>query len=148
MARRQSLLHLVPVLSVITPHARPGAYLVDIYVAVRCLIHCFRHRALNHIIATPRSIDRHLSGAGPEGAGEWKVIDIGLSQSAIRRTPAPFYLVERQDVKRILKPRAPFSSKATETSGERFAESGPEKAVHHDILRRKQRQIEQSGSGR
>ena len=47
-----------------------------------------------------------------ELVGEWKVIDIGLSQSAIRRTPAPFYLVERQDVKRILKPRAPFSSKA------------------------------------
>ena len=44
--------------------------------------------------------------------GEWKTIDIGLSQTEIRRTQASFYLIERNDVRRLLKPRAPFSSKA------------------------------------
>lgn len=44
--------------------------------------------------------------------GEWKLIDIELSPSEIRRTVAPFYLVEKADVRRILHRRPEFSSKA------------------------------------
>ncbi len=44
--------------------------------------------------------------------GEWKTIDIGLSQTEIRKTAAPFYMVERADVRRLLKPRPEFCSKA------------------------------------
>lgn len=44
--------------------------------------------------------------------GEWKLIDIGLSRRATEETPTKYYLVEREDVKAVLHPRAPFSSKA------------------------------------
>lgn len=57
----------------------------------------------------------HLSFLMAENAeiiGEWKVLDIGLSATEIRRTPAAFYYLERGDVKRMLKPRHPFASKA------------------------------------
>lgn len=44
--------------------------------------------------------------------GEWKVIDIGLSADAVASTPSQFYLVEQDDVRRILRRRRNFSSKA------------------------------------
>lgn len=44
--------------------------------------------------------------------GEWKTIDIGLSSKEIRRTQAAFYMIERADIKRLLRPRPAFSSKA------------------------------------
>lgn len=44
--------------------------------------------------------------------GQWKTLDIGLSRTAINKTAAPFYLVERSDVKKLLRPRQPFCSKA------------------------------------
>ncbi len=44
--------------------------------------------------------------------GEWKTLDIGLNQTEIRKTPAPFYLVERSDVRKLLRARQPFCSKA------------------------------------
>lgn len=44
--------------------------------------------------------------------GEWTLLDIGLSTDAIRRTPTNYYLVEEADIKRILRPRNPFSTKA------------------------------------
>ena len=46
-----------------------------------------------------------------QNVGRWKVLDIGLSQKAIQETPTRYYYVEREDVKVMLKPRAPFSSK-------------------------------------
>jgi len=57
----------------------------------------------------------HLSFFMAENApivGEWKTIDIGLSNTEIRKTAAPFYMIERADVKRLLKPRPRFCSKA------------------------------------
>lgn len=47
-----------------------------------------------------------------ELVGEWKVIDIGLSQEAARNIAVKYYLVEEPDVYRALRPRKPFSSKA------------------------------------
>lgn len=44
--------------------------------------------------------------------GQWKTIDIGLSPREIRQTQAAFYMIERTDIRRLLRPRAPFSSKA------------------------------------
>lgn len=44
--------------------------------------------------------------------GEWKTIDIGLSRRAAEQTPTKFYLIEREDVRRVLKRRPQFSSKA------------------------------------
>jgi NAD(P)H-hydrate epimerase len=44
--------------------------------------------------------------------GEWKVLDIELSAEEIRNTTTDIYLVEKNDVRRVLKRRKPFSSKA------------------------------------
>ena len=44
--------------------------------------------------------------------GDWKVINIDLSQKAIDDTPTKYYYVEREEVACILRPRKPFSSKA------------------------------------
>ncbi len=44
--------------------------------------------------------------------GEWKSIDIGLSHAAIQNTPSSFHLVEGIEVKRLLRVRPDFSSKA------------------------------------
>ena len=47
-----------------------------------------------------------------EMVGEWKVIDIGLSQAAISATPVNFCLVEKRDVHHRLHHRKLFASKA------------------------------------
>lgn len=47
-----------------------------------------------------------------ELVGEWKVIDIGLSATAIRSTPTKYHLVETHDIRRVLRYRPNFSSKA------------------------------------
>ncbi|MBD5210189.1 MAG: NAD(P)H-hydrate dehydratase [Bacteroidales bacterium] len=47
-----------------------------------------------------------------ELVGEWKLLDIGLSQKAAAEIKAQFYLVEAPDVYRALKRRPLFSSKA------------------------------------
>ena len=77
----------------------------------------------------PRSINRNIIHAdltlaiqfprlsffiadNAELVGEWKLLDIELSATEIRRTPAPFYYVEKSDVKRVLQPRGEFTSKA------------------------------------
>ncbi len=44
--------------------------------------------------------------------GDWRVVDLSLSQSAIRNTPSNYYYVERRDVRPLLKPRDPSASKA------------------------------------
>ena len=44
--------------------------------------------------------------------GEWKLIDIGLSAEAVHHTATRYHLVEFAEVKRLLRPRNPFSSKA------------------------------------
>lgn len=48
-----------------------------------------------------------------ECLGEWKVLDIGLSEDAIRKTPSSYYLIDSLGVKEELKPRNPFSDKNT-----------------------------------
>ncbi len=47
-----------------------------------------------------------------ELVGHWEVIDIGLSRRAIEQTDTPYYYVEREDVRSVLRHRQPFSSKA------------------------------------
>lgn len=47
-----------------------------------------------------------------EMVGEWKVLDIGLSHTAISSTPVSFCLVEKRDVQHRLLHRKPFASKA------------------------------------
>lgn len=47
-----------------------------------------------------------------ELVGEWKIIDIDLSDEAIRRSPFAYYLVQKSDARRILRPRGLFASKA------------------------------------
>lgn len=44
--------------------------------------------------------------------GEWKVLDVGLSQQAIASLPAEFCLVEQRDIHRRLRHRKEFASKA------------------------------------
>lgn len=44
--------------------------------------------------------------------GEWKTLDIGLSEKAAAKTEARFYLIEEADVHRTLRQRKLFSSKA------------------------------------
>lgn len=52
-----------------------------------------------------------------ELTGEWKIIDIGLSDKAIADTGASYHLIEADDVRAILKPRNPVSSKADYGTG-------------------------------
>lgn len=47
-----------------------------------------------------------------ELVGEWKVLDIGLSERAIATSPANFCLIEKRDVHRRLRHRKEFTSKA------------------------------------
>ncbi len=47
-----------------------------------------------------------------ELVGKWKVVDIGLSRKAIEQTPTKYFLIERDDVRRVLKRRPDFCSKA------------------------------------
>ncbi len=44
--------------------------------------------------------------------GQWHVLDIGLSKEAAENRSSSFYLIEDEEVRSILKPRNPFSSKA------------------------------------
>ncbi len=46
-----------------------------------------------------------------EFLGEWKILDIEFSGTAIANTPTDYYLVERADIKRVLKRRKDFSTK-------------------------------------
>lgn len=47
-----------------------------------------------------------------ELVGEWKTLDVGLSQQAIASLPAEFCLVEKRDIHRRLRHRKEFASKA------------------------------------
>lgn len=47
-----------------------------------------------------------------ELVGKWKTVDIGLSRRAIEQTPTKYFLIEKDDVRRVLKRRPEFSSKA------------------------------------
>lgn len=43
--------------------------------------------------------------------GHWNVVDINLSEKAIRNTRTNYYFVEEHDIRRILRPRPEFSTK-------------------------------------
>ena len=47
-----------------------------------------------------------------ELVGRWKTVDIGLSRKAIEETTTKYYLIEKDDVCRVLKRRPDFCSKA------------------------------------
>lgn len=47
-----------------------------------------------------------------ELVGEWKIVDIGLSETAIRNTPSRHHLIEADEVKSLLRPRQLHASKA------------------------------------
>lgn len=44
--------------------------------------------------------------------GTWKVLDVGLSPEAISRMPWRYRMVEKADIRHIIRPRDPFASKA------------------------------------
>lgn len=46
-----------------------------------------------------------------ECVGDCKVLDIELDSESIARTPTDFYLIEGEDVRKVIKPRNPFSNK-------------------------------------
>lgn len=46
-----------------------------------------------------------------ELVGEWRILDIGLSESAAANTPSNFFLVEEGDVRRVMRHRKTFASK-------------------------------------
>ena len=52
-----------------------------------------------------------------ELCGEWITVDIGLSRQAISKIPVRYYLVEKSDVARTLRPRSQSSSKKDFGSG-------------------------------
>lgn len=47
-----------------------------------------------------------------ELVGEWKVLDIKLSSEAINNSPSDYYLVEKSDIRRTIRRRDTFASKA------------------------------------
>lgn len=57
----------------------------------------------------------HISFFLPESAemtGRWKVLDVGMSREAIEQTKSAFHLMEEAEIRSLLRPRNPFSSKA------------------------------------
>lgn len=46
-----------------------------------------------------------------EFLGEWKVLDIKLAKSDAKNESSPYFLLEKHDVRRLLRPRNPLSSK-------------------------------------
>lgn len=46
-----------------------------------------------------------------EFLGEWKVLDIEMSSADIRSTQSHYYLLEKNDARRVLRPRGDFSTK-------------------------------------
>ncbi len=58
-----------------------------------------------------------------ELVGEWKTLDVGLSQQAIASLPAEFCLVEKRDIHRRLRHRKEFASKADFGTGILYAGS-------------------------
>ncbi len=44
--------------------------------------------------------------------GRWKLLRVGMSKEAVRTAPYTYYLITASDIRRILNPRQPFSSKA------------------------------------
>lgn len=52
----------------------------------------------------------------PEAAGvikNWEIVDIGIHKDFLQSVDTPYYLVEEQDIKQMLKPRKKFSHKGT-----------------------------------
>ncbi len=45
--------------------------------------------------------------------GKWEVLPIGLHPEGIARTPSPFALVEKEDVRKMIPPRSKFAHKGT-----------------------------------
>lgn len=45
--------------------------------------------------------------------GEWKLLEIGLSAEALETLDTPFYIMEEQDIKELLRPRSAFAHKGT-----------------------------------
>ncbi len=43
--------------------------------------------------------------------GHWKVLNVGLNETIIKDTPSKFFIVEKTDIKRVLKPRPEFCNK-------------------------------------
>ena len=73
------------------------------------------HRNMLHADLTLAIQFPHLSffmAENNEVIGNWKTLDIGLSTTEIRKATAPFHLVERADVRRLLRRRSEFCSKA------------------------------------
>lgn len=68
------------------------------------------HATLTLTIGTPR-LSFFLED-NAEAVGTWESIDIGLSREAIRKSPYTFYLITAKDIKRILRPRDSYASKA------------------------------------
>lgn len=68
------------------------------------------HASLTLTVQFPRLAFMMKENA--ELVGEWKVLDIGLSNEAIRNTHTNFQIVDAAGMKMLLKPRKPFCSKA------------------------------------
>ncbi|MDE6396065.1 MAG: NAD(P)H-hydrate dehydratase, partial [Muribaculaceae bacterium] len=68
------------------------------------------HAKYTFAIGLPRMA--FFLGDNAEAVGEWKVLDIGYSRSAISKAPFSFTMVDREMVAQFLGPRDKFSSKA------------------------------------
>lgn len=52
-----------------------------------------------------------LMDENAELVGQWKVLDVGFDEGVVREMPTKFHLVERADIKRVLRPRSEFCNK-------------------------------------
>lgn len=68
------------------------------------------HADLTLAIGMPRLA--FFSAENAELVGQWQTLDAGYSREAAARMQAGYYLIERKQVRRILTPRHPDSSKA------------------------------------
>ncbi len=77
------------------------------------------HAKYTFAIGLPRMA--FFLGDNAEAVGEWKVLDIGYSPTAINEAPYSFIMVDRELVAQFLGPREKFSSKADYGSAMIFA---------------------------
>lgn len=69
------------------------------------------HATLTLAIQFPRMAFLFKDNA--ELVGEWKVLDIGMSAEAIKNASTDYYLVEKSDIRQVIRRRHNFASKAT-----------------------------------
>lgn len=90
---------------------------IDIPSGLMCDDNSFNIRA--HIVKATLTLTFQMPklsmmlAENADNVGELEVLDIGLSQEIMDRTPAQAFILSEEDIAKLLKPRSPFGHKGT-----------------------------------